>query len=66
MPTRCNSAVLAVMTPLALIFLPSFFGNLNSTAANKVLGVLTDRLLQVHTALCCFDLYELRGRVVWA
>lgn len=63
---RFKSAVLAVMTPFVLIFLPSFLSNLNSAAANKALGLLPDRLLQIHMALCSFDLYELGGRVVGA
>lgn len=63
---RFKSAVLGVMTPFVWIFLPSFLGNLNSAAANKVLGLLPDRLLQIHVALKSFDLYELGGKVVGA
>lgn len=63
---RVRSAVPAVMVPFVLIFLPSFLGNLESAAVNKILGLLPDRLLQVGTALGYFDLYTLGGRVMGA
>ena len=63
---RIRSAVPAVMVPFVLIFLPSFLGNLESAAVNKILGLLPDRLLQVGTALDYFDLYTLGGRVMGA
>ena len=63
---KVRSAVPAVMVPFVLIFLPSFLGNLESAAVNKILGLLPDRLLQVGTALGYFDLYTLGGRVMGA
>ncbi len=63
---KARSAVLAVMLPFALIFIPSFLGNINSAVINKILAVLPDRLLQVGTALSCFDLYSLGGKVIGA
>lgn len=63
---KTRSAVLAVMAPFVLIFVPSFLSNINSPVINKVLGLLPDRLLQVGKALAYFDLYELGGRVVGA
>lgn len=63
---RTKSAVLAVMVPFVLIFLPSFLGNLESAAVNKILGLLPDRLLQVGAALGYFDLYTVGGRVIGA
>lgn len=61
-----KSAVVAVMTPVALIFLPSFVGQLDSPAVDKILGLLPDQLLQVNMALKYFNLYELGGKVVGA
>lgn len=63
---KTKSAVLAVMLPFVLIFIPSFLGNINSSAVNKILGLLPDRLLQISTALGYFDLYEIGGKVVGA
>lgn len=63
---RSRSAVLAVMVPFVLIFLPSFVGNIDSPAVNKILGLLPDRLLQVGTAMGYFDLYTLGGKVTGA
>lgn len=63
---RSRSAVLAVMVPFVLIFLPSFVGNIDSPAVGKILGLLPDRLLQVGTAMGYFDLYTLGGKVTGA
>lgn len=63
---RMKSAVLAVIVPFVLIFLPSFLSNLESAAVNKVLGLLPDRLLQVGSALGFYELYTLGGRVIGA
>ena len=61
-----RSAVVAVMTPVLLIFLPSFVGEINNPAVDKILGLLPDQLLQVNMALKFFNLYELGGKVVGA
>ncbi len=63
---KTKSAVLAVMLPFVLIFLPSFLGNIESPVINKILGLLPDRLLQVSTALTYFDLYKLGNKVMGA
>lgn len=63
---KSRSAVLAVMVPFVLIFLPSFAGNIDSPAVGKILGLLPDRLLQVGTAMGYFDLYTLGGKVTGA
>ena len=63
---RFRSAVLAVMVPFVLIFLPSFVGSIESPAVSKILGLLPDRLLQVGTAMGYFDLYTLGGKVTGA
>lgn len=61
-----RSAVIAVMTPAILIFLPSFVGNLDKPYVDRILGLLPDQLLQVNRALEYFILYELGGKVVGA
>lgn len=61
-----RSAVVAVMTPVVLIFLPSFVKEFDSPAVSKILGLLPDQLLQVNVALTFFNLYELGGKIVGA
>lgn len=63
---KTKSAVVAVMIPFVMIFLPSFLTNINSPVMNKVLVLLPDRLLQVGNALQYFDLYVFGGKVVGA
>ena len=63
---KTRSAVLSVMVPFVIIFIPSFVSNIDSNAVNKILGLLPDRLLQVYDAVKYFDLYELGGKVVGA
>ncbi len=63
---KTKSAVVAVMLPFILIFIPSFLGNIESPVINKVLGLLPDRLLQISTALGYFDLYKVGGKVIGA
>lgn len=63
---KAKSTVLAVIVPFVLIFIPSFIGGIDIPIINKVLGILPDRLLQVSTAMCYFDLYQVSGRIVGA
>lgn len=63
---KTKSAVLAVMVPFLLIFLPSFLSNINSPAVNRVIGLLPDQLLQMGAAVKYFNLYEIGGKVVGA
>lgn len=63
---KTKSAVLAVMLPFILIFIPSFLGNIQSPWISGVLGLLPDQLLQVGTALGYFNLYGLGQWVVGA
>lgn len=60
---RTNSAVVAVIIPFALIFLPSFLSGTSIPALNKVLGLLPDQLLQMNQVVKYFNLYEIAGRV---
>lgn len=61
---KTRSTVLAVMTPVVLIFIPSFLSNIDSPLVNKIIGLLPDQLLQVQMAVGYFNLYEIGGRVV--
>ena len=63
---KTKSAVIAVMVPVVLIFIPSFIGNINSPLVNKILGLLPDQLLQMSSALNYFNLYTLGGKVLGA
>ena len=61
---KTKSSVLAVMIPFILIFIPSFIGNIDSPAVNKIIGLLPDQLLQIDTALKYFNLYSVGGKVI--
>lgn len=61
---KTRSTVLAVMTPVILIFIPSFLSSIDSPLVNKIIGLLPDQLLQMQTALGYFNLYSVGGRVV--
>lgn len=63
---KTKSAVIAVMVPVVLIFIPSFIGNINSPLVNKIIGLLPDQLLQAGVALGYFNLYTLGGKVLGA
>lgn len=63
---KTKSAVIAVMVPVVLIFIPSFIGNINSPMVNKIIGLLPDQLLQAGVALGYFNLYTLGGKVLGA
>lgn len=63
---RTRSAVLAVMLPFVLIFIPSFLANISGGTVQKIIGLLPDQLLQTGTALNLFSLYSLGGRTVGA
>lgn len=61
---KTNSAVVAVMVPFALIFLPSFLSGTGIPILNQVLGLLPDQLLQMNMVIVHFNLYSIGGRVV--
>lgn len=63
---KTRSALPAVIVPFALIFIPSFLGNINHPLVNKIIGLLPDQLLQVSTSLDYFNLYSLAGTVLGA
>lgn len=63
---RIRSAVVAVMMPFVLIFIPSFLASIPSAAVQKIMGLLPDQLLQTGTALNLFNLYSIGGKVLGA
>lgn len=63
---RTRSAVVAVMLPFVLIFLPAFLTNISSAAVQKIIGLLPDQLLQTGSALNRFNLYCVGGHIVGA
>lgn len=63
---KTKSAVVAVMVPFVLIFLPSFLANISSSTARKIIGLLPDQLLQTGEALNLFNLYPVGGKILGA
>ncbi len=63
---RTRSAVVAVMVPFVLIFLPSFLANISGATAQKIIGLLPDQLLQTGTTLNLFNLYSVGGKILGA
>lgn len=64
--SKAKSAVLAVMVPFILIFIPSYLSNIGGSVMSKVLGLLPDRLLQMNLTLGYFDLYEVGSKIMGA
>lgn len=63
---KTKSAVLAVMVPFLLIFLPNFIADVPSEMVGRICGLLPDQLLQMNMVVCYFNLYEIGGKVVGA
>ena len=61
-----RSAVVAVMTPFILIFVPSFLGGIRFPLINKILGLMPDQLLQMNMVVSYFNLYSIAGRIMGA
>ena len=60
---KTRSAVVAVMVPFVLIFLPSFLSSISSHTVQKIIGLLPDQLLQTGMALNLFNLYPAGGKI---
>lgn len=58
-----RSAMLAVVIPFVLIFLPSFLSDINVSFIRKLLGLLPDQLLQMNMVVRYFNLYEIAGNI---
>ncbi|MCM1127010.1 MAG: ABC transporter permease subunit [Lachnospiraceae bacterium] len=63
---KTKSAVLAVIVPFFLIFLPNFIADIPSAIVGQICGLLPDQLLQMNMAVCYFNLYEIGGKVMGA
>ena len=59
-----KSSITSISVPFILLFLPSFFGNLNSF--QKFLGLMPDQLLQIPVAVRLFNAYEIGNTDVGA
>ena len=60
---KTKSAVLAVIVPFILVFVPSFLSNINIPVIEKILGLLPDQLLQMKMVLTSLQLYHIGGRI---
>ncbi len=63
---KTKSAVLAVIVPFLLLFLPNFLMNIPSGAINKICGLLPDQLLQMNMVVVYYNLYQIGGIVTGA
>lgn len=63
---KCKMAVVAIVIPFALLFVPSFVGMIQSSSVNRIMGLLPDQLLQVNMVLVYFNMYQIGGKVVGA
>ncbi len=61
---KTKSAVLAVIVPFALIFLPGFLSGNGNEALRRILGLLPDQLLQLNLAVRSLNIYEVCGKVI--
>ncbi|MDO4324162.1 MAG: ABC transporter permease subunit [Lachnospiraceae bacterium] len=64
---KSKSAVVAVIVPFVLLFLPEFLRDaLQGKVFNLIKGMLPDQLLQVNMIVRYFNLYEIGGRITGA
>ncbi len=61
---KSRSAVLAVMVPFTLIFLPNFLQNIPDGIISKIYALLPDQLLQINLGVSYFNLYQIGRKVV--
>ena len=60
---KTKSAVVAVVTPFILIFLPSFLPE-QLPMLSKIIGLMPDQLLQIGQALLLFETYSIGGKIM--
>lgn len=60
---KTKSAVLSVMVPFILLFVPTFLSGGNNHILNEILKVLPDQLLQIGKPIKTFSLVEIGGTV---
>ncbi len=63
---KTKSAVLAVIVPFLLLFVPNFLMNIPDSMINKICGLLPDQLLQMNMVLGYYNLYQIGGIVTGA
>lgn len=63
---KTKSAVLAVIVPFLLLFVPNFLMNIPDGVINKICGLLPDQLLQMNMVLGYYNLYQIGGIVTGA
>ncbi len=63
---KTKSAVIAIIIPFVILFIPSFLGNINTPVINKILGLLPEQLLQIGNVLDYFNLYSFGNKVFGA
>lgn len=63
---KTRSAVVSVMIPFILIFIPSFISGSSISILNKILGLLPDQLLQMNMSVRYFNLYRIGGKIMGA
>lgn len=61
---KTRSAVLAVMVPFFILFLPSFIGGSVEFWVDKVLALMPDRLLDMNQCISYFYLYHAGGQIL--
>ncbi len=63
---KTKSAVLAVIVPFIVVFIPSFLNSSSNYIVAKLLGLLPDQLLQLNVAISYFNLYDIGIQIIGA
>lgn len=63
---KTRSAVLAVVVPFLLLFLPNFLMNIPGQLVSEILGLLPDQLLQMNMVVGLYNFYQIGGKVTGA
>lgn len=63
---KTRSTALAVIIPFVILFAPTFIPDVGLSFINKVIGLLPDRLMDIHQSLSIFNLYSVGGRIMGA
>lgn len=64
---KTKSAVIAVIVPFALLFLPELLkGAVNSNGINRIINMMPGFLMQINMEVRYFNLFEIGGKIVGA
>ena len=63
---KMKSAIMSVMVPFILIFIPSFLSGSSMPIMRKIMGLLPDQLLQMNNVVVYYNLYSIGGEIVGA